>query len=214
MDGTKRARAVGAASPPRHSLLDLEPAPESDSDARIGRAPLLIIGVGNPSRGDDAIGPLLLQRLGDELSSSGAGTQGAEDQPLVELLGAYQLQPEHVLDLRGRRRVIIVDAAASGPTPFAVSAVTPDPRRAFSTHSLSPAALAAVHQRLYGDVPPLELLAIRGARFELGDPLTTTAAANLDAAQAWLRALVAALAPDADADNDKGANRARTPREG
>ena len=167
-------------SPPRYapSLLCLEP---DALPAAAPRPPVLIIGVGNPARGDDALGPLLLERLRTELLHQGPAAASA-----IELLDAYQLQPEHALDLRGRSRVIIADATTAGPAPFALSAVSPDPTPGFTTHSLSPAALAAVHQRLYGTAAPLWALAIRGARFGLGEGLSDAAAANLDAALAWI----------------------------
>jgi hydrogenase maturation protease len=151
---------------------------------------MLIIGVGNPSRGDDALGPLLLDQLRVELARG-----GAEDRSAIALLDAYQLQPEHALDLHGRQRVIVVDASRSGPRPFVVAEVAPLPSPAFSTHSLSPAALAAVYQRLYGTAPVLGVLAIRGERFGLGDGLSARAAANLDAAYAWLCAELLIQAP-------------------
>lgn len=65
-------------------------------------APILIIGIGNPSRGDDALGPLAIERL-EALDLAG-----------VELLTDFQLQVEYALDLAGRRRVIFVDASVSG----------------------------------------------------------------------------------------------------
>ena len=77
------------------------PAPATD-EARAPVAPLLVLAVGNPSRGDDALGPRLL----DALHAAGADLDGQ-----VELLGDFQLQIEHVLDLRGRRAVLFVDAA-------------------------------------------------------------------------------------------------------
>jgi hypothetical protein len=140
------------------SLLSPEPA--------TARAQVLVIGVGNPDRGDDAIGPLLLDRLRGALSREVSVGQ-------VELLDAYQLQPEHALDLRGRRRSIVVDAAATGPAPFTHVPVVPD-------------TLAAVHQRLFGVAPVLTALAVRGEDFGLGVPLSTAGAQHLEAALAWL----------------------------
>ena len=66
-------------------------------------APTLVFGIGNPSRGDDAIGPLMIERLEREQS---AGRLSG-----VDLLTDFQLQPEHALDLRGRARVLFVDAS-------------------------------------------------------------------------------------------------------
>ncbi|WP_295882276.1 hydrogenase maturation protease [uncultured Thiohalocapsa sp.] len=161
------------------SLLD----PEPDPGQAGARAPRLVIGVGNPARGDDAIGPLLLQRLRDQL----AGDPCAGE---VALLDAYQLQPEHALDLRGRRETIIVDAAAAGTAPFTHTRVVPEPTPTITTHSLSPAALAGMHQRLFGSAPALTVLAVRGERFELGAPLSAHATRHLAAALDWLSALL------------------------
>jgi hydrogenase maturation protease len=167
-------RAAEAATASRSSLLDLERGPDSDT----GRAPVLVIGVGNRDRGDDAIGPLLLEGLRARLTPDKTAA--------VELLEVYQLQPEHALDLRRRRRVIVVDASATAPTPFAHAPVDPAPDAVITTHSLSPAALAAVHERLYGCAPALELLAVRGECFDLGTPLSAAAAANMQVALHWL----------------------------
>jgi hydrogenase maturation protease len=165
------------------SLLSLEGDGARGAGADGQRAPVLIIGVGNRARGDDAIGPLLLERLRAGLA--GMGTVGPDG---LELLETYQLQPEHALDLHGRHRVLVIDATAHGPAPFVHGPVEPDRAPAFTTHSLSPAALAGVHERLYGRAPALEVLAVRGERFGLGEPLSSAGADNLAAALRWLLA--------------------------
>jgi hydrogenase maturation protein HypF len=138
-------------------------------------APLLVLGVGNPSRGDDALGPLFVERLGDALA--GEIASGA-----VELLTDYQLQIEHALDLTGRARVVFVDASVRAEPPFEFSPVAACADRSCSTHALSPGAVLATLRTIGGKPPESWVLAIRGERFELGDPLTTRAHAHLDAA--------------------------------
>lgn len=134
-------------------------------------APCLIIGIGNPSRGDDALGPLLIERLSGRLG------------PEVELLTDFQLQVEYVLDLAGRQQVVIADAAACGPAPFLFQPVAAAEDAAYTTHSLSPAALLAAYRRHHAAPPPhCHVLAIRGYVFELGRPLSVQAEANLEAA--------------------------------
>jgi hydrogenase maturation protease len=138
-------------------------------------APLLVLGVGNPSRGDDALGPLFVERLGDRLArevSSGA----------VELLTDFQLQIEHALDIAGRARVVFVDASVRATAPFEFARVLPRPDRSCSTHALSPEAVLAAHDVVGGEPPQSWVLGIRGERFELGDPLSAAARAHLDAA--------------------------------
>ncbi len=139
------------------------------------RGHYLILGIGNPSRGDDALGPCLIERL--------RGSVG----PQVELLTDFQLQVEYVLDLAGRQAVIIADAAASGPAPYRFQPVTAAEDAAFTTHRLSPAGLLAVYRHYHGaSPPPCYLLAIRGYSFELGEPLSAQAEANLEAALNFL----------------------------
>lgn len=139
------------------------------------KARCLILGIGNPSRGDDALGPCLIERL--------RGQVGAD----VELLTDFQLQVEHVLDLAGRQEVLIADAAASGPAPYRFQAVKAAEDAAYTTHRLSPPGLLAVYRQYHGASPPAcYVLAIRGYSFELGEPLSTQAEANLAAALNFL----------------------------
>lgn len=132
--------------------------------------PILIIGIGNPSRGDDALGPLAIERL------EGLAL------PDVELLTDFQLQVEYALDLQGRARVIFVDAAESGPEPYAFDPVTARQDTSYSSHELSPAAVLHAYERLFGPPPEAHCLAIRGYQFDLGTPPSPAAQANLDAA--------------------------------
>lgn len=139
-------------------------------------APLLVFGWGNLSRGDDALGPLCVERL-RALPAAGAR---------VEYLDDYQLQVEHALDLVGRERVLFVDASRSCCAPFEVTPLSAAPYASFTSHALSPQALMQVFCDLRGqDPPPCTLLAIRGEDFELGAPLSAAAQAHLAAAQAW-----------------------------
>lgn len=134
-------------------------------------APTLVIGYGNPSRGDDALGPLLLEAL------------AARAGPELELITDFQLQIEHVLDIEGRERVVFVDATQAGEEAFRFSPVGAQADPTPYTHALSPGALLAVYRRHFGMTPPpCMLLAIRGYSFVLGDPPTTDARRNLDAA--------------------------------
>jgi hydrogenase maturation protease len=124
---------------------------------------LLIFGYGNPSRGDDALGPLLLARLEPLLDEALRRAAGG-----IELLTDFQLQVEHALDLAGRRRVLFVDAHQQCEVPFSLRPLQPAAESCFSTHALSPVAVLKVYQQIYpSDPPPSFLLGIRGERFEL-----------------------------------------------
>jgi hydrogenase maturation protease len=141
-------------------------------------AALLIFGYGNPSRGDDALGPLLLERLEPLLDERLRRAAGG-----IELLTDFQLQVEHALDLAGRRRVLFVDAHQQCEAPFSLTRLQPAAEFCFSTHALSPAAVLKVYQQIYPTAPPASfLLGIRGERFALGEPLSAAARRHLDAA--------------------------------
>lgn len=149
-------------------------------DAPAQVAPRLVVAIGNPSRGDDALGPLLAERL------------SALDLPGVEVLTDFQLQIEYALDLRGRDEVIFIDAAVSGEAPFTFDAIAPGGDASVTTHALSPRALLAGYAKLTGEAPPPSyVLAVRGQAFELGEGLSAQAAANLEAGWAALRARLA-----------------------
>jgi hydrogenase maturation protease len=139
------------------------------------RPPLLVLGVGNPSRGDDALGSMFVERASELLRAE-------VDAGRVEFLTDYQLQVEHSLDLAGRERVLFVDASVKADAPYEYSRVEPCRDESFSSHAMSPAAVLDTHRTIVGEPPPAWVLAIRGESFELGDGLTQAAAQNLDAA--------------------------------
>lgn len=143
-------------------------------------APTLIIGYGNPSRGDDALGPSAIdaiERLAGEHPEWGE----------METATDFQLQIEFVTDLAGRERIIFIDAAASGAEPFSFAPLQAKQDASISSHALSPAALLTVYRDFHGeDAPPTFLLGIRGYDFDLGVPLSAQAEKNLSAAVAMM----------------------------
>lgn len=142
-------------------------------------APLLVFGYGNPSRGDDALGPLLLERL------------AALNLPHVELLTDFQLQVEHAVDLQGRELVLFIDASVSCVPPYAFSRLAAIKDTSFTSHAMSPAAVLHAFRELYSEPPPTYLLAVRGDSFELGEALSEAATDNLEAAFRLLENLCA-----------------------
>lgn len=145
-------------------------------------APTLVFAWGNPSRGDDALGPAFLDAVERLLPAH------PEWGP-VDLLTDFQLQVEHALDLEGRSRVLFVDASADpAHAPFVATPITPARDSSFTSHALSPQGVMQVYQDLKGQAPPpCTLLAIAGREFELGRPPSAAALAHLDAALTWAR---------------------------
>ena len=138
-----------------------------------GVRPVLVFAWGNPSRGDDALGPALLEMLETRQRENGefAG---------VELLCDYQLQVEHALDLQGRRRVLFIDASVSTRAPCELQQLRPEQDASYTTHAMSPAAVLAVYEQICDEPPPPAfMLSIRGYDFELGEELSAQARSNL-----------------------------------
>lgn len=139
-------------------------------------APLLVLGWGNRSRGDDALGPLFVEQL----------RAACPERDDVEWLDDYQLQIEHALDLVGRERVLLVDASLKAAPPFETSMVEASEDASFSTHALSPQAVLQVFRKVHhAEPPPCTLLALRGEQFELGSAPSAAALQHLQAALRW-----------------------------
>lgn len=140
--------------------------------------PLLVLGWGNRSRGDDALGPLCVEALREALPTHLQGQ--------VEFLEDYQLQIEFALDLVGREHVLFIDASMNCAAPFEVRTVRPQRDSSISSHALSPDALLQVFVDLRGHAPPpSNMLAIRAAKFGLGEPMSAGACEHMQAALAW-----------------------------
>ena len=139
-------------------------------------APFLILTWGNPSRGDDALGPALF----DMLKQHQQQTTGLGD---VEVLTDFQLQIEHAVDLEQREHVLFVDASVSCEAPFEVQSLKAERDDSFTTHAMSPASVLAVYKQVNGcKPPPAHLLTIRAHEFGLGKEMSHKAKANLQKA--------------------------------
>jgi hydrogenase maturation protease len=152
-------------------------------------AGVVVFAVGNRSRGDDAIGPLLLERLASWLAAAATAEE-------FELIDDYQLQIEHALDLQGKRLALFIDAGSGTPAPFRFYPIAPSPTaNTSSTHDLPPQGVLEVYRRFQGaEPPPSFVLCVRGERFELGEGLSEPAAANTEAA--WRQLTVLCRQPE------------------
>ncbi|BCX89650.1 hypothetical protein MIN45_P2023 [Methylomarinovum tepidoasis] len=134
----------------------------------------LILGYGNPGRGDDGLGPALVERL--EFHGVAA-----------VLETAMQLQPEHIFDLAACGRALLVDTGTGTPAPFTFEPLVPRRDASFTTHALSPWMLLALYEEtLRRPPPPAFLLTIRGERFGLGEALSPAAVAHLGQAETFV----------------------------
>jgi hydrogenase maturation protease len=147
-----------------------DPLPRSD-----GRAGLIVIGLGNPFRGDDAAGLAVARALGDD--------------PRVI---AHEGEPIDLLDRwEGAEEVIVVDAARSGAAPGSVhrlDGLEAPAGAQGSTHALGLGETIAL-ARAVGRAPArVTVYGIEGERFGAGDELSPMVAAAVRAVTAELRA--------------------------
>ena len=149
-----------------------------------------VFAVGNRSRGDDAIGPLLLERLDAWLAAEGQSGK-------FTLIEDYQLQIEHALDLQGKRLALFIDAGCGTPAPLEFFAIGSTPKLpARNTHALPPQEVLGIYrQAMGGEPPPSFVLCVRGERFELGEGLSASAEANSESA--WRQLMQLCHRPDA-----------------
>jgi len=139
-------------------------------------APVLILSYGNPSRGDDALGPVMFDMLEKH-------KQETTDLDRVDLLTDFQLQIEHAVDLENRQCILFVDAGVSCAEPFELRLLQAEKDDTFTTHAMSPASVLAVYNQINQDeAPPACLLTIRAYEFGLGLPMSEAARKNLDLA--------------------------------
>ena len=136
---------------------------------------VLIFGYGNPGRGDDALGPLLIS----EIEKLGLAE--------VELQTDMQLQVEHVMDMQGRDIVLFVDADVSCDEPFEFGELKAEKDSSYTSHAMTPQALLHSYSHVLNATSPKTfLLRIRGERFELGDELSSSAIEHMEASKRFV----------------------------
>lgn len=146
-------------------------------------APVLVLAIGNESRGDDALGPLLIRRIGEWLGHR---------EEVFELLEEFQLQIEHTLDIKGRELVLFIDAGKNTAAPFTFYQAQGKRLDGHTTHAVAPETLLGIYAEVHGEAPPPAfVLCVAGRHFELGEPLSAGAERCLAQAFDFSRRLLA-----------------------
>ncbi len=149
---------------------------------RVGAPPrqpkTLMLGWGNQGRGDDGLGPALIQAI------------ARRSLPGMTVGYDYQLQIEDAFEVARFPRVIFVDADRSGPEPFSLRRLSPAAQSlSFSSHSVTAGGLLALTRELFGGLPEAWLLGIRGYNFDRFDEsLSPAARKNMAAAADFVAA--------------------------
>ena len=143
----------------------------------------LVIGIGNPLRGDDGVGALLAEQAAVFTAADPGGP--------VAVRSVQQLTPELAEELAPLDAVLFIDAwpapVGADPQLIALSPAGGAGGTHPDSHRLEPAALLAVSQALYGCAPEAQLLLVPAQAFEHGTALSAELKAALPQARALLR---------------------------
>ena len=132
-------------------------------------AKALIIGYGNPLRGDDGLGWHAARLLADIAAAHDA-----------EVVTCHQLMPELAQQISQTALVIFVDAAIKGqPGQLDWRRVEPKAGPASFAHHVSPESLLAMAGELYGRSPQAFVVSVVGGTFECGEELSPVVRAAL-----------------------------------
>jgi hydrogenase maturation protease len=141
--------------------------------------PVLVIGCGNLLRGDDAVGPTLVRELWERGVPEG-----------VELVDGGTAGMDVAFKMRGRRKVVIVDAARTGVAPGTVYRVPGaeledlPPVTGLHQHAFRwDHALAFGHWLLHDAYPPeVVVFLVEAASTEPGAELTAPVRSGMERA--------------------------------
>jgi hydrogenase maturation protease len=130
----------------------------------------LIIGIGNPLRGDDGLGWHAANQLGQTILS-----------PDIEIIAVQQLTIDLVEAIHQVDFALFIDSRLDQPPGiFAVQNIEPDSCRQSSvSHFFDPETLLSAVQALYGKHPKAMLLTISADQFEFSENLSEPVQAAL-----------------------------------
>jgi hydrogenase maturation protease len=145
-----------------------------------GQAARVLIGVGNPYRRDDGVGPAVAEAVAAELGADAGVTVRLGDGDPTRLMDAWA----------GCAVAVVVDAVVSGATPGTVhiDADVPLPGRGLSSHAGGVADAIALSRLLDRMPQRLVLIGVEAADTSLGEGLTPEVVAAVPAAVEAARA--------------------------
>jgi hydrogenase maturation protease len=141
----------------------------------------LIVGYGNPLRGDDGIGQAVARALANETALDG-----------VEVVCCHQLTPELAERFAAVDLVVLVDAK-DGPNPGSVAVTRLQEATPLSSglwHHVDPEALLFMSGRLYGRSPDAFLITVGAGSLALNEGLSAAVEAALPEVIAAVRRLL------------------------
>ncbi|WP_182868343.1 hydrogenase maturation protease [Stieleria mannarensis] len=132
---------------------------------------ILIVGLGNTLRGDDALGPIAADRVRQAVDQN-----QLTERHVIKIIQRCAPTPDLTLELSDARRVIFLDASIDGPDDQVVLRRLQETDAAETLgHQLSLGTLLGLARHLYGHVPEAFAITFRGQTFDLGDCCLTPA---------------------------------------
>ncbi len=148
---------------------------------------ILILGFGNPLRGDDGVGWYVATQL---FERTGAWR--------CDVRTLHQLVPELADDLARYEVAVLIDASADQPAGSVrireLGAEAPRTEEGAFSHHVGPRELLTLAATLYGHTPRTFLCTIGGADFGFTEQLSPSAQAGAQQAIRTLQALLALVA--------------------
>jgi len=135
---------------------------------------ILIYGLGNPGRQDDALGILLVEKIEAWVKENNYSYIITDQN--------YQLNIEDAEYISNYDLVIFLDASVDEIESVLIEPVVPDLKTNFSMHSLTPAYIVGLCNQLFHNIPETYQLHIKGYKFEFMKPLSRNAEKNLASA--------------------------------
>lgn len=135
---------------------------------------ILVYGIGNPGRQDDALGILLVDKLESWLKAEALNN--------VQTDQNYQLNIEDADRIAAFDTVVFADASVADIDSVLLEKVKPDFRADFSMHSVEPPYIVGLCQQMFDRRPECYQLHIKGYAFRFMDPVTEKAKENLEKA--------------------------------
>jgi hydrogenase maturation protease len=148
----------------------------------------LIIGYGNPLRGDDGVGQQVTEAVQQW------------QLPRVRAIAVHQLTPDLAVCLSQTQTVIFVDAVSADPQTLPdvrVESLTPASLNSFTGHFVDPRSLLTLAQKLYHHMPAAYQILIPAICFEFSETLSPMTQNGMALGLQKIKTLIPNLCEDA-----------------
>jgi hydrogenase maturation protease len=143
---------------------------KNNSDQPAVNRDFLVIGYGNTLRGDDGVGPRVVEAI-EKLNL-----------PSVRTLICQQLSPEYADPVSQAHTVVFVDAAVDAPREVQLRKIEPNESAQLMAHAADPRTLLALARDVFGHAPQAWWLTIPAVKLDFSETLTPEAQRGFEVA--------------------------------